>query len=504
MSIRLLKGCVMDQLKTLADDSVQCVVTSPPYWGLRDYKIPPSIWGGDPACVHAFDEEVIGTEVGKGNWAQGMNGQGRLEPGGCDAKREPIRGTAIRGFCRCGAWLGTLGLEPDYRLYIAHMVDVFRQVKRVLRKDGTLWLNLGDSYATGTGKERLPTQCGKHGYWENPNIDHRINGKANGLKAKDLCGIPWRVAFALQDDGWWLRQDIIWAKPNPMPESVTDRCTKSHEYLFLLAKSERYHYDAEAIMEEASASTHARLAQDVQNQIGTTRAVGKTNGNLKAVCHGYTPLEAAIRKTDSTNDSHVPGSTPHGGLHRAGTPREGRKPSGWNNSENYENQNPDYAPKREAEIARARKRMGGGNRSHKGVTEYEGSESEEHRTKAGLVDYARKMAAPDSGIKNNASMDAALAIMPLRRNKRSVWTITTQPFSEAHFATFPPDLVIPCILAGCPAGGLVLDPFGGAGTTGLVADRLGRNAVLIEINPDYAAMASKRITDDAPLFADVG
>jgi DNA modification methylase len=190
------------------------------------------------------------------------------------------------------------------------------------------------------------------------------------LKPKDIIGIPWRVAFALQADGWWLRQDIIWHKPNPMPESVTDRCTKAHEYLFLLSKSATYRYDAAAIAEAGLGG-------------------GKFNGS---------PSYAAGDRND-----------------------------------------------------------------------------------AGRRDFA----------------EAAT------RNKRSVWTVATQPFSEAHFATFPPALIEPCILAGCPAGGTVLDPFGGAGTTGLVADRLGRNAILIELNPEYAAMAQKRIGADAGMFASV-
>jgi DNA modification methylase len=199
-----------------------------------------------------------------------------------------------------------------------------------------------------------------------------------GLKSKDLIGIPWRVAFALQADGWYLRQDIIWAKPNPMPESVTDRCTKAHEYLFLLSKSQLYFYDADAIAEDAN--TFER-----QN----------TNG--------LSPKALAKQDLGHFSDK-----------------------TGFTDPYKYET-----------------------------------------------------------------------------RNRRSVWTVSTRPFSEAHFATFPPALIEPCILAGCPKGGTVLDPFGGAGTTGLVADRLGRDAILIELNPEYAAMAERRIRADSTLFADV-
>jgi DNA modification methylase len=281
------------------------------------------------------------------------------------------------------------------------LVAVFREVRRVLRDDGTLWLNLGDSYA-GSGRGGNPEAGTKQGtnarsqtvgvlYGLGP-VDQAAERarmkaqndamRAGGLKPKDLIGIPWRVAFALQADGWWLRQDIIWSKPNPMPESVTDRCTKAHEYLFLLAKSERYYFDAAAIAEDAV------KAGQVLHSHGT------------------------------------------GAKDRAGA-----------------------------------------------------SEVNDNRTKIGLANWNQPQ--PDT------------------RNKRSVWTVTTQPFKEAHFATFPPALIEPCILAGCPEGGTVLDPFGGAGTTGLVADRWQRNAVLIELNPSYADMARGRITNDAPLFAEV-
>ena len=384
MVVRILKGDCRDVLKTLPDESVHCVVTSPPYFGLRDYGV-----------------------------------------------------------------AGQIGLEPSPAEFVEQMVAVFSDVRRVLRSDGTLWLNLGDSYngymanQRGTGLETKRQHSRKY-------IEPGAGLRTSSLKNKDMIGIPWRVAFALQADGWYLRQDIIWSKPNPMPESVTDRCTKAHEYLFHLSKSERYYFDQESILEDCSPNTHARLSQDVQAQIGSERVPGKTNGNMKAV----------LRKQDSTNESFVPGASEHSGLHRAGKPRGGRE-------------------------------------------SWRGSTFDGPRDLAVRPNTGRKRAPAGSGIKNNDSMDAALAIMPLKRNRRSVWEISTQPFSEAHFATFPPALIEPCILAGCPKGGLVLDPFGGAGTTGMVADRLGRNAVLIELNPDYAAMAERRIKDDAGMFSEV-
>lgn len=311
----ILVGDCLRTLQTLPDASVHCCVTSPPYWGLRDY---------------------------------GHDGQ--------------------------------IGQEQTPEAFVSALVAVFREVRRVLRDDGTCWVNLGDSYA-GSGK----------GAWGSQEEADAARGKTKevyiptretaplaghvpkGLKRKDLVGIPWRIAFALQADGWYLRQDIIWHKPNPMPESVTDRCTKSHEYLFLLTKSERYHYNAAAIAEAASG--------------------GRTAGNKR----------------------------------------------------------------------------------HKYVDAVE-SGMQEHRTKAGLLAL--------SGVEWDT------------RNRRSVWTIPTQPFAGAHFAVMPEALVEPCILAGCPEGGTVLDPFCGSGTVPSVAARLGRRYIGCELNPDYAAMAERRIAAD--------
>lgn len=334
---------------------------------------------------------------------------------------------------------GQIGLEATPDAFVAEMVEVFREVRRVLRDDGTLWLNLGDSYA---GSRAGPQ--GNSGQMADRSVaaarcrtaspEAVVRGKrdakrwgggnnlhGDGLKPKDLIGIPWRVAFALQADGWYLRQDIIWAKPNPMPESVQDRCTKAHEYVFLLSKGPRYYFDSEAIAEPLGATSIARLAQDVEAQSGSERVPGKTNGAMKAV-----------------------------GVRRAA-----------------------------------------GNKTHKGQTAYEEGE-ERFRTKAGLVSFAER---------ERAKVEAGDLVGT--RNKRTVWTVATQPFKEAHFATYPPELIEPCILAGSSVGGMVLDPFGGAGTTGLVADRLGRNATLIELNPEYADIARRRINGDAGMFSSV-
>jgi site-specific DNA-methyltransferase (adenine-specific) len=325
MTCKIVVGDCLASLRAMADQSVNTCVTSPPYFGLRDYG-------------HA----------------------------------------------------GQIGLEQTPDEFVAKLVEVFREVRRVLRDDGTLWLNLGDSYAAQRSGTAMPAETLAGGQ-SGQSVDgrgHRGRGDADatrvdggtrraagsgpahrnasaiGLKHKDLIGIPWRVAFALQADGWTLRQDIIWHKPNPMPESVKDRCTKAHEYIFLLSKGPRYYFDSEAMKEPAIYPA------------GTKAAKGSAT--------------------------------------RAAQPGVNSRP-------------PEYKV-------------------------YDGM-----------------------------------------RNRRSVWTVTTKPFKGAHFATFPPDLIEPCVLAGCPEGGTVLDPFGGAGTTGLVAARNNRNSILCELNPEYAAMAAERV-----------
>lgn len=302
----ILLGDSLTILKDMPSQSIHTCVTSPPYWGLRDY---------------------------------GVEGQ--------------------------------LGLEKTPDEYVQNMVSLFSEVKRVLTDDGTLWINLGDSYASGS-KNRTFDQASANSKLAGGKLTQQQSLVQQskivaGLKPKDLVGIPWRVAFALQKDGWYLRQDIIWHKPNPMPESVTDRCTKAHEYIFLLSKSPKYYFNNEAIKEPA------------------------------------------------------------------------KRPEGPGNRKKYD------VP---------RQRQG---------------------TNANITEGLHKIGPKET------------------RQKRSVWTVTTKPFKGAHFATFPPDLIEPCILAGCPEGGVVLDPFFGAGTTGLVAQKHNRKYIGIELNPEYIKIAEKRI-----------
>jgi len=298
---------------------------------------------------------------------------------------------------------GQMGLESTPAEYIAGMVAVFREVRRVLKDDGVLWLNIGDSYAAnrGNGASGMgPKQASNTG---------SLLGKLtvpDGYKPKDLMMIPARLAIALQDDGWWLRSDVIWHKPNPMPESVRDRPTSAHEHIFLLTKSGKYFYDADAIREPLAVSSVSRLAQDVKSQNGSVRANGgaKTNGTMKAV-----------RRTDKQR---------------------------------------------------------GHSRRHDGFNDRW-----------------------DAMTKDEQQANGA--------NARNVWSIATVGFLEAHFATFPPEIPRRCILAGSREGDTVLDPFAGAGTTLLVADRLGRDGIGIELNPKYADMAQRRIVNDAPLFVEL-
>ncbi len=276
---KIYQGHVPEILKAMTPESVQCVVTSPPYWGLRDYGLPPMIWDSGhykfPFCTHVWGDEIKG--AGKNN-DQTAGEKQRTSAGSIDRDNR-----SASQFCQlCGAWRGSLGLEPTPELYIQHIVEIFREVERVLRKDGTVWLNLGDSYASvgsGSGQNNSEKAEGNScDSFRDAKYLNQQNPKTavSGLKPKDLCGIPWRVALALQADGWWLRQDIIWSKPNPMPESVTDRCTKSHEYLFLLTKSGKYFFDNDAIREPHETNGHIRYpAQEEYASKGRLTPLGK-------------------------------------------------------------------------------------------------------------------------------------------------------------------------------------------------------------------------------------
>lgn len=378
----ILQGDCLHVLPTLPAAHYNTCVTSPPYWGLRDYGIPPSDW-----------PEVAYTP---------MPGLPQIT---------------------APAWNGCLGLEPTPEMFTAHMVLIFREVWRVLQDDATLWLNFGDAYAT-SGYKAHGSNSDVAG-WDTERRGQSVARTAvSGIKIKDLIGIPWRVAFALQAEGWYLRMDNIWHKPNCMPESTRDRPTKAHEYIFLLAKSERYYYDGEAIKEPMAASSIARLAQDIESQAGSDRANGgnRENRAMKAV----------------------------GGSRAAFGPPQSR-----------------YRAKGNAKSFR------GGGKYTRGQS-FDNTEQVERKSSGNVPN--------DSG----------------SRNKRSVWTVATAQFTEAHFATFPEKLIEPCILAGAPVGGRVLDPFGGSGTTMKVAFENGRECTIIEMNPDYVELSERRTATVQP------
>lgn len=387
-------GESLEVLRQLPDESVNCCITSPPYFGLRSYGIPPSIWGGNLDCKHewedaswvptrwgAHDDETPGDKQTTNAGSLGHRGQAQQ----CSS------------CILCGAWLGCLGMERTPKEFVAHIVELFTQVNRVLRSDGTLWLNLGDSFAND-GKWGGKTG-GKHANGLHGDTIGRAR-RDTGLRPKDLIGIPWRCAFALQEAGWWLRSEIIWSKPNAFPESVSDRPTKSHEHIFLLTKAQKYFYDADAIKEPASQDTHARYQR-------------------------------------GRSDTHK-----------------------WADG-------------------------GPGNQSI--------AKSFEHMRKNGVHP---KAAEPGSGIRSNTSFSAAVKDVVEFRNKRSVWEVPSHPFPEAHFATFPPALIRPAVLAGCPLGGTILDPFSGAGTTAMVAKQNGRKCIGIELNEDYLKMSIRRVSQE--------
>ena len=396
MTVRILTGDVRAVLPTLPDDSVHCCVTSPPYWGLRSYL---------PA----------------------------------DHPNKPFE----------------IGSEPTLQEWVDTMVEVFREVRRILRPDGTLWLNLGDSYATGTS---APSQENKgdvdHGAWAKSAHLGRRRADVPELRAKNLIGQPWRVAFALQADGWWLRQEIIWAKKNPMPESIRDRFTKAHEHVFLLSKSERYFFDFDAVQEPVEGGAHARLPGNKTHKHATAYALGDEHARTKAGLVAYAERQRAQYKTPDGWDTRT-GKGGHGSFDA-----EGREKGTINDGV-------------------GRRQVPPGNPAE------------------------RKLAEAGSGTKNNGSFDDAMAVMPSTRNPRSVRWVASEPFKGAHFATYPAELIRPFVLAGCPPGGTVLDPFGGSGTTGLVADQHGRNAVLVDLDERNAPMATERIKADSSLFAEV-
>jgi len=396
----ILGDCV-EVMQGWAAGSIDLVVTSPPYWGLRDYGAETvRVWDGELECEHEW------TEITKHRSAGGPQVPQSINPRNISvvlAQRDNIS-----NFCyKCGAWRGSLGLEPHPQMFIDHLVEICREIKRVLKPSGTFWLNLGDTY--------YGSHAGKIPQAKNPNVKipepPSSIAKGNWLQPKQLLGIPWRVAVALQDDGWILRNDIIWYKPNHMPSSVRDRLTNAYERVFLLAKEPRYYFD------------------------------------LNAIRQPHAQPDALTKKA--------------GSITRGGQPRQSPETSGYELKSNPLGKNPgDLWTVEEEKLTKHDIAVG----------------------RTGNFSYTDPLHTKE--------------YHPKGKNPGDLWRIPTTPFSGAHFAVFPIKLIEPIIKAGCPKGGIVLDPFAGSGTSLRVARRLGRSFIGVEINPEYVELCLKRVKAD--------
>jgi len=395
-------------MEKFSPDSIDLVVTSPPYWGLRDYGSETiRVWGDDPECKHEWVEDsTIFGNMGGGE-------EGRKEVWDSNMRDKLPQ----RSFCyNCGAWRGSLGLEPHPQMFIDHLVEICREIRRVLKSSGTFWLNLGDTYYGSGGKggqyEKFMPDKGQPDHYRQSS-----KTRSNWLQPKQKLMIPSRVAIALQHDGWILRSDIIWHKPNHMPSSVKDRLTCAYEHVFLFAKARRYYFDLDAIRQP----------------------------------HKVAKIRFPDRKIDYK--------------HKDGPELRGLSGSA---SRQYF----------QTETATAWNPLG---KNPGDVWEIEEKNLTKHDRTVGRINrsYTDPLHKKEYNIKG--------------KNPGDLWRIPTTPFPGAHFATFPPKLIAPIIKAGSPKGGIVLDPFGGSGTVGQVARRLGRRFILIEIIPGYCKMAEQRV-----------
>lgn len=417
---KIYHGNCLDVLKTFPDNCIDCCITSPPYWGLRDYGT--AKWeGGDKNCKHLTPDNDL---KNAGEKQQTNVGSVRYE----------------KDICRnCGAKRidEQIGLEKTPEEFVAKMILIFDEVKRVLKPTGTLWLNLGDSYVSGKSRYSTKAQTIEGGGEKEEKYGSMHNGNKPDLyyhpflKDKDIAGIPWRVAFALQQAGWYLRQDIIWHKPNPMPESVTDRCTKAHEYIFLLSKSNQYYFDYESIQEIATGF----------------------DGRKDTMMKGSNKYKTSVVPGQ---EEHTMASRGHERWKFKGTGTFGNRNGELNGLHSGKKYNPKF------------------------------KNLQEDGQQPNTIHIKRAEGESDE-------------VYPIR-NKRSVWTVNTMPYKDAHFATFPERLITDCIKAGCPENGIVLDPFSGAGTTALVARKLYRNFVGIELNEKYIEIANKRLSKELGMF----
>jgi DNA modification methylase len=499
----VLQGDCRTRLLELPDSCIHCVVTSPPYWGLRDYGIEPTIWGGDAFCGHVWttSDQIkrysphsgLSAAADKAAPRVNLRNKNRAENG------ELTYTTSTGCICgHCGAWRGVYGLEPTRDLYMVHTVEIFRAVHRVLRDDGTLWLNLGDSYTSG-GRDTHGTRIG---YKQESNagcltVSALRPECPSNLKPKDLLGIPWWVAFALQADGWYLRQDIIWHKPSPMPESVTDRCTKAHEYLFLLTKSPHYFYDAEAIKEGVTGNAHGRGDGMNPKRLNGVQGVMRSNPTFTA-----NELVSIRNKRSVWSIPSAPFKEAHFATFppnlvrpclRAGTSEKGCCPdcgAPW---------------QRVTGASRAYRKFKRAERERKGcsmrVSSFDGyglSRGTGNRTCAVENDtIGWRPTCACYAVPWAQRFDEVFAYLSARNRTRYGRKRHQQDLADSwcdRAKAYADQILMPRehgMFAAVPC--LVLDPFGGAGTTGLVAAQERRDWLLIEAKPEYYAMAQRRI-----------
>jgi DNA modification methylase len=559
VSVRVLVGHVLDRLTNLPNESVHCVVTSPPYYGLRSYGTEPQVWGGDPNCEHEFDVEIVPPRHSD----DGVTGS--TLQGGKATQAQSQRQSAERGFCHCGAWRGDLGLEPNPELFICHLVEIFHEVRRVLRKDGTLWLNIGDSYS-GTNN----TNTGGNANWGSQpgrEVQKAFNKQSPGVKPKDLMMLPAQLALALRADRWWLRSEIVWAKRAPMPESCTDRPTCAHEKVFLLTKSGSptfwTHRDHEG--------TRTKPAPDYRWIDHATEDRAEYEGKWKDADQQSAGRRLLLnvrakRAAGNTHDAPFAGNEPL-------LPETDVEPPNWKTE-----LLPDGKAKRWSRInlwaahdyfydAEAVKEEA--QSDHPSGNSFVGRQ--------GTAEYRPRTTDSDGPRRTGGEGGPEWNGVGGKRNMRNVWTLGPSAFPGAHFATFHPEIPRRAILAGTsargvcpkcgapwvrvvetekvkcshapgkgkgartdfdfPGGGVsdsscfrtglvpvsqtigwrpscscnagqvvpatVLEPFLGSGTTALVADQLGRDCIGIELAPSYAAMSERRVRDDAGMFAQI-
>jgi len=538
---QVIVGDCVEVMRTWPADSIDLVVTSPPYWGLRDYGSETvRVWGALPECEHEWGEALPATSSDHKNIGFAERSKEKYRGGGHKivAIAEKHHPSEAGQFCsECGAWRGSLGLEPHPQLFIDHLVEICQEIKRVLKPTGTFWLNLGDTYCGSWGNygarrgKQRPQNVEKLDRKGQPpqtlRVPQSYTDKAGWLQPKQLLGMPWRVAIALQNDGWILRNDIIWHKPNHMPSSVKDRLTNAYEHVFMLAKARRYYFDLDVIRKPFSEGTFLRIRQpNIDNQLGGPKTLA-LRGDKPESGNASRPIDMAQELSRKIASGEITGKNPG-----------------------------DVWEVEEEKLTKHDIALGRINRSytdslHKKAYHSKGKNPSDVLSGSKYLEQDH----PQSiRVKGGHTGDYT---HPRGKNPGDLWHISTTPFPGAHFATFPPKLIEPIIKAGSPrwictkcgkprkriteptpeyakklgksvhnhkddlkrgmrydkvynaeylttgwsdcgcgekwVGGIVLDPFGGSGTVGQVARRLGRRFILIEIKPEYADMARQRV-----------